>query len=492
MDNTAFENRYTNKVEPLYGEPRNEETDQLLIENNNVAKSINTTSPRTYSIPSDQRIDFSTKPTYSIDPPGCEDADDAFSIYTSNTSSEGETLWLAIHIADPTELIHLESSLWNDIVERTVTRYPSNRKPIHMMPKSIVDEASLMVNSFGDRKNAITILTQIDSETFAPQGRIKLLFTTIKVETDRALTYHDACRTVDTNFVLSTGLKISNALKEQRSKKTIGTCLSDVSTSTVHYTDTHGAQLVASNNQEIEMKQMIAEFAIFANSFVGEYLKIRMGGMGIFRTCDAAEWLGTVFDGITGDNLLNKIITNGIQADYLSSNAAHDLVGAPEYCHFTSPIRRLADCVCHYLIKYLFLTDLGENHVVPFTSEQLDDIANRCLTMTKKMKTIQYRDTKFRLIQTMNNTLCHNRLSLHITFFITSYTGVFLNVIVCNIGEHKVHMSYSIIVDGIEPDNIDFNEKKSINITHVKCPGKYDGGSIPQLDTFLRGYIMMT
>ena len=44
MDNTAFENRYTNKVEPLYGELRNEETDQLLIENNNVAKSINTTN----------------------------------------------------------------------------------------------------------------------------------------------------------------------------------------------------------------------------------------------------------------------------------------------------------------------------------------------------------------------------------------------------------------------------------------------------------------
>jgi hypothetical protein len=34
------------------------------------------------------------------------------------------------------------------------------------------------------------------------------------------------------------------------------------------------------------MKQMIAEFAIFANSFVGEYLKINLN-TGIFRTCNA-------------------------------------------------------------------------------------------------------------------------------------------------------------------------------------------------------------
>lgn len=491
MDNNAFENRYTAKVEPLYGEPRNEETDQLLIANNTVAKSKHDTNTRTYSIPSDQRIDFTTKPTYSIDPPGCEDADDAFSIYTHHAESEGETLWLAIHIADPTELIHIESSLWKDIVERTTTRYPSNRKPIHMMPKPIVDEASLMVNSFGDRKNAITILTNIDSETFAPRGRIKLLFTTIKVETDRALTYHDACNSVDTNFVLSTGLKISKALREQRAKKTLGTRLSDVTTSTVHYNDTHDSHLATPDEKEIHMKQMIAEFAIFANSFVGEYLKIRMGGAGIFRTCAAAEWLGTVFDGITGDNLLNEIITNGIQADYLSSNAAHDLVGAPEYCHFTSPIRRLADCACHYLLKYLFLTDIGENRVVPFTTEQLDDIANRCLTMAKKMKNIQYRDIKFRLIQTMNNML-QNNIPLHIVFFITSYTGLFLNVIVCNIQEHKVHMSYSILVEGIEPNTIEFKIKHTIQITHVKCPGKYDGGSIPELDRYLRGYITET
>jgi exoribonuclease R len=488
MDNDTFESRYTTKVEHLYGAPRDVETDMRHVaENIHMTTSGGAAKPHPYSIPTALRTDFTMKAAYSIDPPGCEDADDAFSIYTN----DDDTIWMAIHIADPTELIHPESDLWNDIVERTITRYPSNRKPIHMMPKDIVDESSLMVNLHGDHKNAVTVLTEIDRDTFAPRGRIQLLFSTIKVDTERALTYHAACDACDTDFVLETGLKISSALMAQRAKKTLGTRLSEVNPSAVNYTDPAGPRLVAVDAQELAMKQMIAEFAIFANSFVGEYLKIRMGGVGIFRTCAAAEWLGTVFDGISGDNLLNEIITNGIQADYLSSNAAHDLVGAPEYCHFTSPIRRLADCTCHYLLKYLYLMELGEERVVPFAPAQLDDIAGRCLTVTKKIKTVQYRDVKFRLIQTMSGML-RSRIAgatLRITFFIASYIGGFLNVIICNIEEHKVHMSYSILVKGIDPEALKFKIKHNIEVSRIKCLGKYDGGSIPELDAFLQGVL---
>ena len=163
---------------------------------------------------------------YSIDPEGCEDADDAFSIYTSD-----DKLFLAIHIADPTEYININSLLWKDIESKVLTRYPSNTKPIHMIPENIMQKSSLMVNTYGDIKLAITILTQINTETYQPQDKIKLLFTKIKVKKTNALTYKDSSKLYQVNDVLITGLKISESLKNIRGKKTKGIVLNEISNS---------------------------------------------------------------------------------------------------------------------------------------------------------------------------------------------------------------------------------------------------------------------
>jgi exoribonuclease II len=80
-------------------------------------------------------------------------------------------LWLAIHIADPTHYIHLRTKLWDDIMERTTTKYPSNRRPIHMMPAQILTMSSLMQPNMdipSEPKRAITILTEINKTTYEP------------------------------------------------------------------------------------------------------------------------------------------------------------------------------------------------------------------------------------------------------------------------------------------------------------------------------------
>ena len=65
------------------------------------------------------------------------------------------------------------------------------------------------------------------------------------------------------------------------------------------------------------MKIMIEEFAIFANSFVGAYLKTHLN-TGIFRACDAKDWLKSINIGMDGKDMLQDIIQNGIQ-EYVSS-----------------------------------------------------------------------------------------------------------------------------------------------------------------------------
>lgn len=457
--NIDYEINYTAFIESLY-RPRNEITPNLL-DNNKI--------PHEYSVL--ERIDLTDLDVFSIDPEGCEDADDAFSVYIKNNIT-----YLAIHIADPTEYINLNSNLWNYIVDRVITHYPSNRQPIHMIPNKIMEKSSLLVNNEGNIKNAITILMDINDINYQP-GNIQLLFTKIKVNKENALSYKSACEQIYSNESIYIGLKISNALQVLRGEKTIGIKLNEVSQSYPVYIN--GIPYIyKSDNYEIQMKQMIAEFAILANSFVGEYLKLNLDGKGIFRTCEAKELLANNYN-LTGTELLNEIITNGIKAEYLSQNNSHDLVGMPEYSHFTSPIRRLSDCICHYLLKYIYLRKNDNNLIIPFSNDDLNILSNKCLYTSKNMKKIQYKDIKFRLIHTMHNMLL-TRENITLTYFITSYSGLFLNIIICKIDDHDVHISYTIRTRRFNGEIN--NSHNSVKITRVNCLQTYDEGSIPELE----------
>ena len=463
MNNQVYEDNYTNIVEPKYGIKRDISTDEILT--GNISKN------HPYSITKTERVDMTSYETYSIDPIGCKDADDAFSIY-----SENDKLYFAIHIADPTEYIDLDSNLWKDIVRRTTTKYPSNRAPIHMMPEQVLKLSSLQGTQEGNTKNAITVLSEINSTTHEPINEIKLLFTTIFVKKENAFSYNSASVVCDNITTFNTGLKISETLKAIRSLKTKGIKLNEVSTTYPIYEDNH-VYLYEDTKQERLMKQMIAEFAIFANSFVGEYLKINLN-TGIFRTCNASEWLQTVYNEISGEELLREIITNGIRADYMANVESHDLVGMSEYCHFTSPIRRLSDCVCHYLLKYIYFKHKHNN--IPFSEQELDKLATICMKTTRFEKKNQYLDIKFRLLQVMSNMIFENK-KIDIEYYITGYSGLFLNIIICNINTFHVHMSYTLRVRDYEKD-INPKEKHSISVTHVNCFTNYDENTIPELD----------
>ena len=460
-----YETQFKKLIEPFYGSKRSKMIDEELLKGNLL--------PHTYSVI--ERIDMTNYQVYSIDPQGCEDADDAFSIYFEN-----QKLYLAIHIADPTEYINLDSELWKTIEVRVVTRYPSNRKPIHMMPEEIMSKSSLMVNEFGNTKNAITVLTEIDQITYHPKGKVRLVFSRINVKIENALSYTTAGEIYDTCSVLQKGIKISNALLEARSYKTKGTILNEICNSYVKYENECELTLYRDTVIEKEMKTMIAEFAIFANTFVGEYLKINFHGRGLFRTCNANEWLQTVYN-ISGQELLNEIIVNGIRADYMSNVSSHDLVGSPEYCHFTSPIRRLSDCVCHYLLKYIQLKQSNTTISVPFTNEQLEKYSTSCVSLTKSMKNIQYKDNKFRLIQVMGSLLiCEEPVK--IGYYVSSYTGLFLNIIINSINEHTIYISYTLRINNLESNKYQIKKQNFLDITTINCLDKFDQGSIPELD----------
>lgn len=73
-----------------------------------------------------------------------------------------------------------------------------------------------------------------------------------------------------------------------------------------------------------------------------------------------------------------------------------------------------------------------------------------------------------------------------LTYFITSYNGLFLNLIICKMDEHDIYMSYTIrtrIFNGEITKN-----HKSVKITKVNCLKKYDEGCIPELEKHILEY----
>ena len=343
-----------------------------------------------YRIPPELRHHLRS-PVYTVDPNGCTDADDGFSI-----SDYGNKLFLSIHIADPTDYISIRSNLWKDIRKRGVTCYPSNTEPIHLLPSKILRKCTLRPNDGETRsfRKTISISLEIDRKTFLPKDyREKLFFRTIEVEKKNTFTYEEASKT----SLMDLGIKIAEAIERKRGS--IGSVLNSEPVTTIKYID--GLPILKKDTDKVRrVKNMIAQFAIYANSFIGEYLSENLDKLGIFRTCDATDLEG----GTSKSDLLNSIVKDGIQADYKHVPESHDLVGIEKYSHFTSPMRRVSDMYVHYLLKYIYLKKndvLGDKIMVPFEKEELRMVSEECHIISKMNRKINREDTKFRLIQYM-------------------------------------------------------------------------------------------
>lgn len=454
-----IEQIYNTKILPKYGTNRNIINDTNLINNNNNFPKIDIDPIR----------EEFTHPVFSIDPPKCTDADDAFSLYQENNN-----LYLAIHIADPTHFISLQSDLWKDILKRGITRYPSNNPPIHMLPEEMVNKSSLMTDNVSEIKRAISVIYNIDPNKMLPTNDIKLKFTYIKVSKSNKLTYEEA--SLISNYVFDKCLEISKNLKKERSKETIGTKLSDIKYLSINFELNNLS--IEKNSQKIkDMKEMIAEFAILTNSFIGEFIESKVEGMGVFRTCG----FNNDDNNLSGEMILNKIIKDGVRGNYSEKNSSHDLVGKELYCHFTSPMRRVTDCICHYIIKCYIL-----NLEFPWCKNDLELICQNVMIKNRNEKKIQFDDIKFRTNQLISELVKDNIIKLKVK--IMSYTGLFLNCIISKLilndnEEYNIHISYTLRKRNL---NItDFEEEQVIEITKVDIKEHFDEGTFEELDNYI-------
>ena len=160
-----------------------------------------------------------------------------------------------IHIA--TRHFISKDMLFQDIVEHF--RYPSNRKPIHMMPKEIMEQSSLHENKYGSLKNAISIFIEYNQDNEVDFKNIKIQFTVIKTKIEHKLAYSDE---LDKYPEVIKCLELSQHLFPN-------VFYNHDKTMEVVYDENRKPVFHSITDAEIRAKKMIAKFAILSNNYVG-------------------------------------------------------------------------------------------------------------------------------------------------------------------------------------------------------------------------------
>lgn len=453
-----------------------------------------------YSIPREKRKVLRNIEVYTIDPEGSEDADDAFSI---ETDEETGMLYLYIHISDPTEFIDVNSKLWKQISKQAYTLYPSNRTPIHLMPEEILTMCSLKEDKKETKyKNAITLKMCVDNEkNDIKKEDVEIFPSIIKIRKENAYTYKEASELIKSNEIFSMGIRISEKLREERgsyAKK-----LSEVNNGYPVYDNMNNiVKIYLDDEEEVKMKQMIAEFAILANSIVAEYISNNLKKKhNIYRSCELNIEDKQNMKDKNGNEIVEYIVSNGVRACYNTLKVNHDLVEKKFYVHFTSPLRRANDCVCHYIVKYLMIKRENDKVVFPFKKETIYTIMENCNEINKKIKKMQYNDTKYRMVQAMDNILykktfdnMYQQSTIAIKFKIKSYSGIFLNIHVNKIDHYPVYLMMTFKRQFLNDAKINNLIKKNVILdgtirTIYFQESVLDAGKFPELEEFLSLYL---
>ncbi len=397
------------------------------------------------------RIDYTDLIIYSIDPENCTDADDAFSVFKEN-----DNIHLMIHIADPTSYFNPNDKLFDDIIKNGTTAYLSNTEPDHLFPKNILEECSL-INGI---KNVLIVHTIINNDSIISS---KLEYGIINCSNGKRFSYESSVLHFDDVLLLA--LEVSDFL---HSKRTINK-IQELSLVVPIVKDSE--VVLKPDSKEVKMmKNMIAEFAIHANTIFAQELDIN----NLFVR--KLELNDKNYDSI------HDLIENNICASYTNKNIKHDLIGTNNiYTHSTSPLRRASDCIVHFLLKAKHL-----NIDAPFTHEQLGTYAEHLNKKTKDMKQIQFKDFKLRTFQWIAEELeCRlNPIKIKVKYM--GNKGYFINLMIIKIDNMDVNVSYTLKMNKKRQNKLkDIFDTIDINITKINPYDKYDEGTLPELDAII-------
>ena len=345
------------------------------------------------------RVDLRDLPTFTIDPPTARDFDDAIS---AERLEDGVRVW--VHIADVSAYVRPGSPVDREAMRRATSVYvPGLVEP--MLPEALSNEACSLV----PHQDRLAVTVEMD---FQGAKVRRTAFHRSIIRSDRRMTYPE----VDDIFAgaapieapLAAAREVAAALADARR----GALAVESSEPEFDFSRAgHVKRQVAS--EQTESHRLIEHLMIAANEAVATLLETRKLPT-LYRVHERpeparverlAEQLASLDvptpplpDALTpqqagdavaeisrlvaqevarrghgGAALTSLVLRSLKQAHYSPRNLGHAGLRSPRYCHFTSPIRRYPDLVCHRSLLHA----IGAGEDLP-AAARLDETAEWC------------------------------------------------------------------------------------------------------------------
>jgi ribonuclease R len=332
--------------------------------------------------PGDGRRDLRDLPTFTIDPSTAKDFDDAISAQPAD--SGGWIVW--VHIADVCAYIAPRSPIDREAYRRATSVYvPGAVEP--MLPVELSNGACSLVP--GEDRRTVTAEMLVRGTDVVSAAFYRSL-----IRSDRRLTYEQVDRIFDGGEPaqedwgegLASARAAARALERRRSAQAaifLGSAEPEFSfdrkgnvtgVQTVAQTESHRLiehLMIAANEQVakfLESHRLPALYRVHERpeAVAVERMLDQLASLGVptppmpggpLTTQEASEVAGVASRMVAewvdshegrGARALNRVVLRSLkQAYYTDRNRGHAGLQLESYCHFTSPIRRYPDIICH-------------------------------------------------------------------------------------------------------------------------------------------------
>jgi ribonuclease R len=366
------------------------------------------------------RVDLRDQLAFTIDPETAKDFDDAISV---RQESEGLRAW--VHIADVSHFVPAGSPLDRGAARRSFSAYVPGRVAPMLPPELADDLCSLRPNQ--DRL-CVTVEVPFDAELQPGEPT----FYRSVIRSRERLTYNQAERILGgaerVSEELAEALRLAERLAlELRRRRFAHGALRITTREIVFAFDGEGGVERARLESEPHAHLLIEELMILANEAVAGLLSGRRREA-LYRVHErpdppaislllaklaelevptppapdiehltprqAATLAGGISERVSeyidrsrrGVEAFPSLVLRALkQARYDPKNLGHSGLASPAYCHFTSPIRRYPDLVCHRAL----LRELGLGDEPP--ADDLDELAEHASARERAIAEVEHR-----------------------------------------------------------------------------------------------------